>query len=508
MNIALIYVDQDVEAFGVRNISSALKAAGHETKLVMMKTGDPAYSRQVLEAAKGLVADSDIIGLSCFSRASQKAVQVIEHMRPLGKITVWGGIHATLNAEHCARHADLVCRGEGEEFMLELADRLGKGGNWRDIGNGVYADKGRLVVNEPRPLVGDLDLLPMMDFSRDNEWHLNGEEFVRVSGVCEDTAPIAFNGTRGCAFRCTYCSNAKLKQLVQANGRYVRKLSVEKLVEQAEKLRERFPKARCFNFFDEDFCARPVAEIERFSRMYSERVGIPFECMVSPVQVNEQKMAWLVKAGLWRINMGVESGSERTKREVYDRHMSNEAVMKAARIINKYPHVVPYYFFIIGNPYERRDDLLSTARFLGDLPQPFYLRTYNLVFVPGTLLYESAVKDGIIQGSEDSGFELDFLGGFNYKRHAWKKSNLYLNGLLYLMAGKIARYRLGLVPRGLLKFLLRPEVVAFNEKHTLGIRGLITLKLCLWKLRGMAARVVKKVLKDPRAIYSLGKQPK
>lgn len=505
MNIALIYVDQDVEAFGVRNISSALKAAGHETKLVMMKTTDPAYSKQVLDAAKGLVADSDIIGLSCFSRASEKAVQVIEHMRPLGKITVWGGIHATLNAEHCARHADLVCRGEGEEFMLDLADRLRKGGNWRDIGNGVYADKGRLVVNEPRPLVGDLDVLPMMDFSRDNEWHLKGEEFVRVSGVCEDTAPIAFNGTRGCAFRCTYCSNAKLKQLVQANGRYVRKLSVEKLVEQAEKLRERFPKAKCFNFFDEDFCARPVADIERFSKMYSERVGIPFECMVSPVQVNEEKMAWLVKAGLWRINMGVESGSERTKREVYDRHMSNTAVMRAAKIINQYPHVVLYCFFIIGNPYETRDDLLSTARFLGDLPQPFFLRTYNLVFVPGTLLYEAAVKDGIIQGNEDSGFELDFVGGFNYKRHEWKKKNLYLNGLLYLMAGKVARHRLGLVPRGLLGFLLRPGVVAFNEKHTFGIRVLISTKLALWKLRSLIAAVVKKVLKNPRIIYGLGK---
>ncbi|MEN6337425.1 MAG: radical SAM protein [Phycisphaerales bacterium] len=505
MNIALIYVDQDLEAFGVRNISSALKAAGHETKLILMKTKDAVYSQQVLDAAKGLVADSDVIGMSCFSRASQKAIQVMEHMRPLGKVTVWGGIHATLNAEQCARHADLVCRGEGEEFMIDLAGRLGQGDGWRDIPNGVYADKGRLVVNEPRPLLDTLDTLPMMDFSRDNEWHLSGEEFVRVTGVCEDTAPIAFNGTRGCAFRCTYCSNSKLKQLVHANGHYVRKLSIEKLVEQAQKLRERFPNAKCFDFFDEDFCARPVADIEKFSRLYSERVGIPFECMVSPVQVNEEKIDWLVKAGLWRINMGVESGSERTKREVYDRHMSNDAVMRAAKVINKYPHVVPYYFFIIGNPYETRDDLLSTARFLGSLPQPFYLRTYNLVFVPGTLLYETAVKDGIIQGSKDSGFELDFLGGFNYKKHPWKKSNLYLNGLLYLMAGKISRGRLGLVPRRLLDFLLRPDVVEFNEKHTLGIRGLIATKLCLWKLRGLAARVVKKALKDPRAIYRVGK---
>lgn len=505
MKIALIYVDQDVEAFGVRNISSVLKAAGHETKLVLMKTREPVYSRQMLESAKGLVADSDIIGLSCFSRASQKAIQVIEHVRPLDKITVWGGIHATLNSQECAQHADVVCRGEGEEFMLELAERAGKGRDWRDIANAVYRDNGRIVMKDTRPLIGDLDVLPGMDFSRDNEWHLQGDQFVQVCGVSEDTAPIAFNGTRGCAFHCTYCSNAKLQQLVSGKGRYVRKLSIEKLIEQVDGLRTRFPKARCFNFFDEDFCARSVAEIERFSSEYARRVGLPFECMVSPVQVSEEKIKLLVQAGLWRINMGVESGSERTKREVYNRHMSNEAVMRAARIINKYPHVVPYYFFIIGNPYETREDLLSTARFLRDLPYPFYLRTYNLVFVPGTLLYEAAVKDGIIAGSQDSGFELDFLGGLNYKNHAWKKTNLYLNGLLYLMAGKVARRRLGLVPRRLLDLLLRPGIIAFHEKHTLGIRGLITLKLHLWKLRSLGAHIVKKLLKDPRAIYRVGK---
>ncbi len=212
-------------------------------------------------------------------------------------------------------------------------------------------------------------------------------------------------------------------------------------------------------------------------------------------------MELLVKAGLWRIHMGVESGSERTKTEIYNRPMSNDAVLHAARIIHKYPHVVTYYFLIIGNPYETRADLLSTARFLGDLPHPFFLRVYNLVFFPGTLLYEAAVRDRIIEGSRDSGFELDYVAGFDYGKHPWKRKNLYLNGLLYQMDGKVARHRLGLVPRGLLNFLLRPRVVAFNERYTVGIRGLITSKRHLWKLRILLAHAVQKLLKDPRVIY-------
>jgi anaerobic magnesium-protoporphyrin IX monomethyl ester cyclase len=91
--------------------------------------------------------------------------------------------------------------------------------------------------------------------------------------------------------------------------------------------------------------------------------------------------------------VGVESGSDRTKKEGFKRPMTNAQVLRAAKIINRHPHVIPYYFLIIGNPCEREQDLIETIRFLGELPAPYFLRTYNLVFLPNTLLYEMAVAD-------------------------------------------------------------------------------------------------------------------
>ena len=505
MNVSLIYVDEDLQAFGMRTISSVLKQAGHHTKLILMKSKEMSYSKQVLEQTRKLVADSDVVGISCFSRASEKAIQVMDYIRPLGKIRVWGGVHATLNPEACAKYADVICRGEGEGFMLELVEEVERGGNWKDIANAVYRENGRIVTRDLRPLINNLDELPVIDFSHDDEFHLKGDRFIRVHRISDGADAIAVNGTRGCAFDCTYCSNSKLKELVSGKGPYVRKLSIPKLIEHAENLKQRLPGAKCFNFFDEDFCARKVSEIRQFSEAYASRIGLPFECMASPLRINEEKMEHLVKAGLWRINMGVESGSERTKKEIYNRHMSNEAVLRAARIINAYPHVVAYYFFIVGNPYEERDDLIATVQHIRDLPYPYYLRVYNLVFIPGTLLYESAVKDGIIGGVQDSGFELDFLGGFNYKKHPWKKKNLYLNGLIFLMAGKVTRRRLGLVPRPWLAFLLRPSIVAFNEKHDVFIRILILFKMVTFKLRAFGASFLKKLFNDPTSIYNLKK---
>ena len=91
--------------------------------------------------------------------------------------------------------------------------------------------------------------------------------------------------------------------------------------------------------------------------------------------------------------MGVESGSDDTKRLVFNRPVDNEAVMKAAAAIRKNPRIIAYYFFIIGNPYEERRDLLGTIGLLKRLPPPFFLRAYNLIFIPGTPSF-SAVLAG------------------------------------------------------------------------------------------------------------------
>ncbi len=506
MNVALIYVNEDIEAFGLRCISSTLKKAGHQTKLILLKSKEDRYSGKTLAEVADCIRGCELAGIGCFSRASDKTIQVLDAIRPLVRMTVWGGIHATLNPGECAKHADIVCRGEGEGFMLDLVDRLEKGKPWGDILNAAFYKNGKLVMNVIRPLISDLDKLPIMDFGSENEYRLQDRHLARIDPATDRADMVSFNGTRGCDFFCTYCSNAKLKELYFAEKRYARKLSVEEYIHRLEELKRIFPGVKCFNLYDEDFCARKPEEIKQFTDAYAKRIGVPFECMVSPVMLNQEKMDCLVEAGLWRINMGIESGSERTKKEVYNRHMSNDKVMAAARAINRHPHVIPYYFFIIGNPYETAEDLLATIRFIRDLPYAFFLRTYNLIFFPGTLLYDAAVRDGLIAGIEDSGYDLDFLSGLKYSRHLWKKKNLYLNGLLYLMDGQVGRQRLEFVPRSWVNFLIRPEIIDYNEKHQGWIKGLIRFKISVFNVRHTIASLIKSWLKDPTSVYHIKKK--
>jgi coproporphyrinogen III oxidase-like Fe-S oxidoreductase len=178
--------------------------------------------------------------------------------------------------------------------------------------------------------------------------------------------------------------------------------------------------------------------------------------MASPPRVTEENLACLAEAGLWRIRIGIESGSERTKGITFERPISNASVLQAARLISWHREVVAAYFLINGNPYEEQEDLLQTLQLMAQLPQAYYAQIFNLVFFPGTSLYRKAVADGIIRGIEDSGAELHYRNGFQYRQHAWKNKNLYLNVLSFLMEGKATKYRLGLLPRFLLPALLRP----------------------------------------------------
>ena len=504
MRITLIDTDS-VWAWGSRMISAVLKSHQHQTRIIMMMSDRPGYDAQELGALESLVAGSDLIGLSCHSKGSDKARAILQHLKRLGIPTVWGGIHATLNPEECAEFADMVCLGEGEGMIADLVASLTSGSNWKTVQNLAYKEGNRLVRNPLRPLCARMDDLPFLDFSCSDEFYLKGRRLERRSDMSEFAHEgIPFLGSRGCTFRCTYCCNGKLREIYSESGNYVRKHSIEQCIERPATLRKSLPDGKYIFFVDDDFLDRTTEELQRFASDFPEKVGLPFECQVSPVRVKKEKIDLLAKAGVWRIRMGVESGSERTKREVFGRPMSNEAVVRASELLSHYPEIVRAYYFIIGNPFEERDDLLESIRLIVRLPSPFFIQPFNLVFFPGSVLYERAVAAGLIHGREDSGYDLHYRGGLKYAGHPWKSKNLYLNTVMFLMEGKVTSTRVGVVPRFLIPWMLHPWFVSLNERHLAFAKTMIWQKTQLLAFRSRVGIAVKSVFPHPEAIYNPG----
>lgn len=466
IHITMISADDEVWAFGMRSISSTLREAGHRTTLIFAGVSKAPVNESVIRGIAAVVGDSEIIGISSMSRGSERAKTLIEGLRPLGRLIVWGGIHPTLFPEDCTMHADLVCRGEGEEFMLDLAERVASGREIADIPNGAYLSNGRTILNDVRPLIPDLDRLPPLDFAFENEYILDPTGTLVPNTEMRKRTIVQFSGSRGCNNSCAYCSNSQLKSIYRGKGRFVRKMSIQRFVEVAKGYQRLFPHVKAFDFGDEDFFARPIEEMRELAEIYPSQVGLPFECMASPGQVTEEKVVLATKAGMYKFYVGLESGSERVRREVFNRYVDDETQIRAAIAIKTHTQVIVEYFLILGNPYEERQDLLDGIRLLEKLPPPYSLRIYNLVFIPGTKLFERAVRDGIIKGIGDSGFKLDFLAGFDHRTHDWKRKNLYLNSLISMMVGKSSRSRMGFVPRRMIPFLSNSQVIEFCDRHS------------------------------------------
>ena len=503
MHISLIDTDSNW-AWGVRMISAVLKREGYKTRLLLMAKSGDHYSQSELAQLESSVRDSDVIGISCGSGGHMRARTLLAHLRPLGKLLVWGGIHATLNPKECAQSADLVCVGEGEGMIVDLVRQLESSRTWTDILNVAYCVGERFVANPIRPLIEKMDELPLLDFSCEDELHLDDGKLVKNTSTYHFAHhEIPFVGSRGCVFHCSYCCNGRLQEIYRGAGKYVRKHSIAECVNRPTILNQKFfPDAKYIFFVDDDFLDRTAPELEEFARDFPAKAGLPFECNVSPVRVTRERIELLKRAGVWRIRMGVESGSEHTKKMVYHRAMPNSAVERASAVLAQYPEIVRAYYFIIGNPFEEQQDLLETIRLLLRLPAPYFVQVFNLIFFPGSDLFQRAVEAGLIGGMADCGYDLHYRGGFKYKFHPWKRKNLYLNTIIFMMDGKVTRHRLGLLPRFLVPWLVKPRVLKLCEKSMLLPNLMIAAKLHLLEARTLLGGAIKRVIRDPKIVYS------
>ncbi|HLC18450.1 MAG TPA: radical SAM protein [Thermodesulfobacteriota bacterium] len=465
MKVTLISPYPDIMAFGIRTISSHLKAHGHTTRIVLLPDpygdnlvfGAKRYDEGVLDELIPLVKDSDLIGLSLMTNFYEGAVQITEKLKSALTVPViWGGIHPTIRPEESLEHADIVCLGDGEDAILELVGRMERGESYLDVKNLWFRRDGRVIKNRPRRLVRDLDIYPMPDYSCQDHhiMHegsilpLKGEllklylERGTVSGYLKNTGYQTMTG-RGCPHQCSYCVNDTLKSMYN-NENYLRWRSTAHVMDELLWVRKNLPYVGFVWISDDAFFARNRKSLEEFCTEYKAKIALPFSCLASPATVTEEKMEMLVDAGLVYLQMGVESGSRHIQ-DLFNRsRMNNDRLKEAFRIVNKYADRMypPSYDFILDVPYETDRDKVDSLKLISEIPKPFRLQPFSLVLYPGTKLYEMARRDHLIEDEKKQIYE---------KSYTMREPN-YLNLLMTLSKG-------GRFPSPLLKALVTPPTV-------------------------------------------------
>lgn len=467
MKITLITpTPPDISAFGVRGLASYLREAGHHTQIIFLPGGiedlshDTEYIYQypahIIKQIVELCRDSQLIGLSFMTLYFDRAVQVTNLLKKeLKTPIVWGGIHPTLKPEEALQYADIVCLGEGEEALAELADKMEQDKDYHQIKNLWFA--GNDHRNPSRPEIKDLDQLPYWDFKLDDHYiyHRDKDAVVGMNDELlarylprladlDDKLLVAYRtmSSRGCPHRCSYCASS-----AQGN---LRRRSVEHVIEELVLIRQRFPFIGLINFFDDTFFAASEEYFRQLAISYKEKIGLPFYAQCSPTTISKKKMDYLVDAGLIFTEMGIQTGSDRIKK-MYRRTVSNQKILEAAKLIAQYQDRMrtPDYHIILDNPWETSEDTLETLKVIIDLPRPFGLCISSLILFPGTELYHKAKAEKLIKDEINEIYRKPFLE---------PKGN-YLNYLIYLAGDCHA-------PSWLLRLLSRPFLVKLFQRET------------------------------------------
>jgi radical SAM superfamily enzyme YgiQ (UPF0313 family) len=313
---------------------------------------------------------------------------------------VWGGIHPSLLPEQTLAHplVDIVVAGEGEETFPELVGALEAGADLSKVAGIWYKDGGALSRTAERDFT-DLDRLPPLTY------HLL--KVALYSRRLFGADHFSFNSSRGCAYRCKFCWDPAMHK------RRFRAMRPETVIAHLERLVRDFGLRR-FLFTDDNF----FLDMGRARGILEGIARSPFGIALGKLQaradavcrMDAEFLELLVRAGVRRLTIGVESGSPRIL-QMISKDETVETALEANRKLAGFP-IVPLYFFMMGFPTETPEELGQSISLALQLlrENPNADVSFNIYTpYPGTPLYHEAVERGLpAPGSLDEWSRVSF----------------------------------------------------------------------------------------------------
>lgn len=430
-----IYGHKGVPPLGLAYLTAALKSDGHDVDCLDAFAEDmdrftPINNTDLL--ANGLPlekiisrisTDVKLVGISCmFSNEWINTSIIIKKIKQLfpNIVLVLGGEHVTADHEYILSHypeVDCCILGEGEEKLKILAKKLREGEtDFSKIEGITYWDQNsQKAVTNPFAyriknindiVPPDWDALPLRNFlDRGYGMSMQGKR----------TIPMLLS--RGCPYRCTFCSNEKMwttkwisrdpDAAIQEIKNYIQKYQVDHI-----------------DFFDLTAVVNRSWTIDFCKKLINENLNITWSLPsgTRSEALDFEVLSYLRKSGCTKITYAPESGSKIMSKKI-KKNVTLEKMLRSMRHAVKLDMVVKANI-IFGFPEERYRDILWNFVFLlkmaligvHDVP------CFGFTPYPGSELFRQLLAEGKIK--RDSSYYL-FLARLVYTspldRVSWSK---------------------------------------------------------------------------------------
>jgi anaerobic magnesium-protoporphyrin IX monomethyl ester cyclase len=359
------------EPLGIMTLSTALKAAGHETKLLFVP--DSHFEHKLREFNPGVVCYSFTTG---FHHPIVGLNQRVKAILP-DVVAFCGGMHVSLVPEYLQEPGiDAICRGEGEYAIVDFVNAVEQGGDLRHIPNICFKDKdGKIWSNEPRTLEPDIEKFGFGD--RDIVY--DAADFYRAS------ERKVIKTDRGCPMNCSFCFHHAWKKKIYnvTNNEYVRRRGVDHVIGEARLIKERYPLT--FVHFVDDIFNVNNKWLEEFAEKWPKEIGLPFDCILMANMVSEKHIQLLKKAGCIQARIAFEAANDHMRNAIMKKNTTRAQLVRAAGYIKQYGLRLAS-LNMLGGPGATIDDDIETIKLnieckvdhpLASLLQPYPMTDIN-----------------------------------------------------------------------------------------------------------------------------------
>ena len=326
-------------------------------------------------------AKPDIVCFSTYIWNINETLEICSKLKKVNKdlIIILGGPEVSFTQSEIMEDnpfIDFIIEGEGEITVNELFSYLVNNNCvLEEIAGITYRENGKIIINKPRPLIENLDIIPSP--FKDMEYSENKIVYYETS--------------RGCPFNCQFCLSSTIKGL--------RFFSKERV--QSDLLILMKSGIKQVKFVDRTFNADQKYAMELMTFiMENAPEGMNFHFEVTAHLITDEFLEFLkdAKKGLFQFEIGVQSSNPKTL-QASGRTTDLEKLSYVIKKVNSYGNIHQHLDLIIGLPYEGYDSFRESFNFVYNLDGE-KLQLGFLKLLKGSGLLQKADMYGFIYADE------------------------------------------------------------------------------------------------------------
>lgn len=279
--------------------------------------------------------------------------------------------------------ADAVIIGEGEETFVELLSAL----PLKDVKGIAYRQGDKVIINERRPLIEDIDSIPMPAY---HLFPMNYYRLLRMPHTTNSDFVMPLLSGRGCTFKCSFCYRM---------DQGFRPRSNESIINEIRFLKRKYG-ITYIAFSDELLMSSKRRTMKLCEDFIKEKLDIKWSCNGRLNFASKEVLSLMKKAGCVLVNYGIEAIDDVVLKNMNKVLTTKQIVSGIENTL--YVGISPGFNIIFGNIGDNEETLIKGIKFLLKYDDGAQMRTIRPVTpYPGSPLYYYAIQQGLLKDCED-----------------------------------------------------------------------------------------------------------